>query len=643
MQGVVSSVKAVSLKERSKKNIGAIFGSGKDQSFRDQATKAMFTRSDSGVSVGVVDSSPVANVRGGFHAVRLDRECPNLSIAEVSQLCPPDECLLDEIVQRLSVDSQWRRRRVILHREIVLFIDLDDQIVMDSIPLQNVSACVRCPDEDDDKIDARAFRITLHGDGTTPGPVIYCRSRSEVRATNWVSKITELAVKANRGPTCLERYQAHARRIERRVEFSMCAACLILANFAVICAESQLLPDPSSQTVFSAIDIGFTAAFTIELFIIMFGRLPHAFWRDKWNVFDFLIVTFSIVQLILTDIVEVKQLRLLRMFRVVRVLRVFGKLQQLRHIVDSITRSILPCTHAIFICLMVVFIYATIGVDTWREEAPLAFGNFFLAVWTLFSVVTFEDWPNVLLPFPENEPVRYDVVFYLYSYVGLVNYVLLQVLVAVLLESFFEDISHNVANEEKCETKAYRLDPLMEVLLTHFDTEDDLANRIAGFFRVFDADNSGLLSLHELQEGIRKLPLPRPCNMTMEDFEEMTRNIQLYDDEGERILDLVTFDALMRKELRTYAQRSLASCIRKTSDLQVQILLGTMKMLLVDNKATQNLLLTDGTSHSEPANLAGSFRLAGSPKLRSRSRSPARGHPPTISRCVFVCCLFIFT
>jgi hypothetical protein len=39
------------------------------------------------------------------------------------------------------------------------------------------------PDEDDDKIDARAFRITLHGVGNTPGPVIYCRSRSEVRAT----------------------------------------------------------------------------------------------------------------------------------------------------------------------------------------------------------------------------------------------------------------------------------------------------------------------------------------------------------------------------------------------------------------------------------------------------------------------------
>ena len=30
------------------------------------------------------------------------------------------------------------------------------------------------------------------------------------------------------------------------------------------------------------------------------------------------------------------------------------------------------------------------------------FDNFFRAIWTLFSVVTFEDWPPVLHPFPEG-------------------------------------------------------------------------------------------------------------------------------------------------------------------------------------------------------------------------------------------------
>jgi hypothetical protein len=63
--------------KRNKKRIGSIFVSGKNQSFRDQAPKAMFKRTDSGVSFGVVDSSLDANARGGWHAVRLDCECPH--------------------------------------------------------------------------------------------------------------------------------------------------------------------------------------------------------------------------------------------------------------------------------------------------------------------------------------------------------------------------------------------------------------------------------------------------------------------------------------------------------------------------------------------------------------------------------------
>ncbi len=107
------------------------------------------------------------------------------------------------------------------------------------------------------------------------------------------------------------------------------------------------------------------------------------------------------------------------------------------------------------------------------------------------------------------------MVFYVYSYVGIVNYVLLQVLVAVLLESFFSDVSRNADDEEKYDTEAYRLDPLMEVLLTHFNTEDDLANRISGFFRVFDADNSGSISLPELQEGTNSQKSVTPCKRAL--------------------------------------------------------------------------------------------------------------------------------
>jgi len=582
-------------------------------------------RTESGVSLSHVDlqgARPARESTRSMHAVHLDRERPNLSMEEVVAMYPPEECVIDEMIQRQGLDSQWRRRRAILHQDVVLFIDIEEGIVIDSIILQDVAVCVRCPDYDDHKNDERAFSFTVRGDSDTT-TTVYCRSRGDFSAKVWVDKTSQLAAAAQRGPTWLQRYQAGARRIERRVEFSLFAAFLIMANFAMICTEAQVTPSETSARTFKHIDLCFTIAFTIEISIIMSGRLPYKFHTDRWNLFDFLIVSISLVQLIVEDLIEVQQFRLLRMFRVVRVLRVFGKLQQLRHIVDSITRSMVPLADAIFICLMFVFIYATIGVDAWREEAPEAFGDFFRAIWALFSIMTFEDWPPELYPFPESGKVRYAVVFYVYSYVGIINYILLQVLVAVLLESFFSDLNVNVASEEKKGSEAFRLDPLMEVLLMHFNTEDDLANRIAGFFRVFDADNSGSLSLPELQEGIRKLPLERKCNVTIEDFEDMTKDIQLFDDDGEKMVDLAAFDTLMRKELRSFAQRSLAQCIRKTPDVDAQILLGTMKMLLVDSRTTQNMLLSDAQSALGPAKVS----------ERLRSRSPARSRSPQLMRC----------
>jgi hypothetical protein len=78
--------------------------------------------------------------------------------------------------------------------------------------------------------------------------------------------------------------------------------------------------------------------------------------------------------------------------------------------------------------------------------------------------------------------------------------------------------------------------------------------------RLFDASDSGSLTLTELQEGIAKLPLSRKCNMTFADYEEMTADLVGFDEDGEKSIDFVAFDQLIRKELRAFAQRNLGPC-----------------------------------------------------------------------------------
>jgi hypothetical protein len=54
---------------------------------------------------------------------------------QVRELYPAEECLLDQMVQRLSLsDALWKKRRMILHTSMLLFIDVEEDMVVDSVP-----------------------------------------------------------------------------------------------------------------------------------------------------------------------------------------------------------------------------------------------------------------------------------------------------------------------------------------------------------------------------------------------------------------------------------------------------------------------------------------------------------------------------
>ena len=125
--------------------------------------------------------------------VRLDRERPQLTTAEARALYPPEDCLLDEMVHRLRADGTWKERRMILHPTCILVIDIDEDLVIDSIPTRDIDECSRCPENDDHVHNLRAFQIVMlppSEDITAPRTVLDCRSDSEASASIWVNKIS---------------------------------------------------------------------------------------------------------------------------------------------------------------------------------------------------------------------------------------------------------------------------------------------------------------------------------------------------------------------------------------------------------------------------------------------------------------------
>ena len=130
-------------------------------------------------------------------------------------------------------------------------------------------------------------------------------------------------------------------------------------------------------------DTVFTLIFTVELALNLTAHWWSPFWNDGWNVFDFVVVTVCLLSMMFSSLDVFKSLRLVRPFRL---LRVFARLASLRMLVNAISASIMPVINALIIVMIVIAIYAVLGVTFFNEIDPENFSVFTIALFTMFQV-----------------------------------------------------------------------------------------------------------------------------------------------------------------------------------------------------------------------------------------------------------------
>ena len=100
-------------------------------------------------------------------------------------------------------------------------------------------------------------------------------------------------------------------------------AAVIVANFGLNIVEKEIDADVRNlryADFWNGCDVFFNIAFLIELLLNMYGYggPVRAFWRDAWNVFDFIIVVVGIALMSGDLPPPLNKLKLLRAFRIFR-------------------------------------------------------------------------------------------------------------------------------------------------------------------------------------------------------------------------------------------------------------------------------------------------------------------------------------
>jgi voltage-gated sodium channel len=108
----------------------------------------------------------------------------------------------------------------------------------------------------------------------------------------------------------------------------------------------------TADDVLTALDETFLGIFVVELAIRIaaYGRRPQDFFKDGWNVFDFVVITLAFAPGLRDNIT------LLRLARLLRVLRLVSVMPELRLLVRAMGRSLRPILSLLVLTVLIMYI-----------------------------------------------------------------------------------------------------------------------------------------------------------------------------------------------------------------------------------------------------------------------------------------------
>ncbi|XP_071401812.1 calcium channel, voltage-dependent, N type, alpha 1B subunit, a, partial [Centroberyx affinis] len=231
--------------------------------------------------------------------------------------------------------------------------------------------------------------------------------------------------------------------------FEMSILVVIAMSSIALAAEDPVWADAPHNNVLKYLDYAFTGVFTFEMVIKMvdLGLLLHpgGYFRDLWNILDFIVVSGALVAFAFSSFMgsqqgvtrgtkgkDISTIKSLRVLRVLRPLKTIKRLPKLKAVFDCVVNSLKNVLNILIVYILFMFIFAVIAVQLFKgkffyctdeskglkkdcrgqfldydkdevaamprewKKYEFHYDNVLWAFLTLFTVSTGEGWPTVL-------------------------------------------------------------------------------------------------------------------------------------------------------------------------------------------------------------------------------------------------------
>ena len=235
--------------------------------------------------------------------------------------------------------------------------------------------------------------------------------------------------------TAISRLQA----IRNNKIFETFIILIIITSAMLVGAKTYDLPAAMLE-VLRILDWVVTLIFLFEIGIRFAAEEKKAnFFHNAWNIFDTLIVIVSLIPIENTEMVLVA-----RLVRVFRVMRMISFIPELRLLLNSLLIALPRLGYVMLLMFIIFYIYAAVGSLFFENINSFLWGDIARAMLTLFRVMTFEDWTDVM--YEVMEVYSWSWVYFV-SFIFLTAFAFLNMVIGIVVNVLEEEHQREVEND----------------------------------------------------------------------------------------------------------------------------------------------------------------------------------------------------
>ena len=242
--------------------------------------------------------------------------------------------------------------------------------------------------------------------------------------------------------------------------FELFVVAVIIFSALVIGAKTYDIP-PLALRIIGWLDTAITVFFLAELSVRFIGtENKNTFFRSGWNIFDTFIVIISLI-----PIPDSEMALLGRLVRIFRVLRLISVIPELRLLLNSLLKALPQLGYVMLLMFIIFYIYAAAGAILFSKINPVLWGDISISMLTLFRVMTFEDWTDVMY---ETMAVYSLSWIYFLSFIFLTTFAFLNMVIGIVvgvMENEHRELERELHPEPSMSELKKELDEIKALLL----------------------------------------------------------------------------------------------------------------------------------------------------------------------------------